>query len=373
MAATVISFGTALPETVLEQQDARDLFLGQPDLGALPRRLIGAAFDASGIARRRTVLPELAAAATASTVYVEGGRILSPTTGRRNDDYTRFAPGLFAAAARESLAGARMDPSEVTDVVTVSCTGFFAPGPDVRLVRDLGLRPDARRTHIGFMGCHGGLLGLRAAAAAVAADPDAVVLLVAAELCSLHLRPAHGTDEILGASLFSDGAAAALVTGAGRTGAADGPTLELRRFETLVLPDGEDQMAWTIGDAGFEMVLGKGVPAVIGTHIGAAVATLLAGSGTAADEIAHWAVHPGGRAILDRIEQVLGLTPAALAASRTELRENGNTSSVSLLRILARQLAEAAAGRLGDGPLAAFAFGPGLTVESGLFAVQGTR
>lgn len=405
MPATMIAWGTAVPDTALDQARARDLYAGQPGLAALPARLVRTAFDASGIARRRTVLPELADAENAVTDYVDAGRILSPTTGRRNCDYTAAAPALFAAAARDALARCPgVDLTTITDVVTVSCTGFFAPGPDVLLAQELGLRADVRRTHIGFMGCHGGLIGLRTAAAAVAADPDAVVLVVAVELCTLHLRPAHDQDTILGASLFADGGAAAIVASgphATRHGEPGhdltGPVLELDGFETLVLPDGERDMAWTIGDAGFEMVLGAGVPRVIGAHITTAVETLLAGSGIAsAAQVDRWAVHPGGRGILDRIESVLALDRTALDASRAVLAEFGNMSSATILFVLARLLEAAAVEAAGhaareaasgpaDDPSAhaaleaageprsvcALAFGPGLTVESGRFTLRG--
>ncbi len=366
----LLSLGSALPPHVLGQAEARDLYLAQPGTDRLAQRLVRTVFGAAGVERRHTVLPELvdAGARDGSVYLAPDGRMLAPLTGARNRTYVEHAPGLFAAAARDALARCPgLDPAQVTDVVTVSCTGFFAPGPDYRLVRDLDLDPAVRRSHIGFMGCHGALVGLRQARAIAAADPDAVVLVVAAELCSLHLRPARDADAVRGAALFADGAGAALVS-CRRPGGAE-PLLALDRFSTLVLPDGEQEMAWTIGDEGFEMVLGAAVPRVIEGSVHAALEALLTGPEGAVDpgSITDWAVHPGGPGILDKLERTLGLPPRALDASRAVLAERGNMSSVTVLHVLDRVLGGLPAGA--ERTVCALAFGPGLTVESALFTV----
>jgi predicted naringenin-chalcone synthase len=374
MTAALLSLGTALPEHVLEQTTARDLYLAQPGTDRLTERLVRTVFGACGVARRHTVLRELVDEdARAGSAYVApGGRILGPLTGARNRTYVQEAPALFAAAARDALAGCpALDPADVTDVITVSCTGFFAPGPDYQLVRDLGLNPATRRSHIGFMGCHGALVGLRQAAAVAEADPDAVVLVVAVELCTLHLQRARDPDAIRGASLFADGAAAAVVSAAAPEGVE--PLLRLDRFRTLVIPDGERDMAWSIGDEGFEMVLGAAVPRVIEENIHTALDALLDGPGGAVDRaaITDWAVHPGGRSILDKLEKTLGLPPEALRESRDVLATRGNMSSVTVLHVLRQVIGEAPA----DEPrtVCALAFGPGLTVESALFTIPVRR
>jgi len=375
MVTSVLSIGTAVPPTRLAQQHVRDLFAAQPGTSRLTQRLIGAAFDASGIDHRHTVLAEFSGQApqTPSGIPVldDTGRILSPSTGARNDEYIRQAPPLFAAAADAALRGAGVAPGQVTHVVTVSCTGMFAPGPDYRLVRDLGLPVTVERYHLGFVGCAAALPGLRTAARICAGDPDAVVLVVCAELCTLHFRVSDDPQQIVSSSVFADGAAAAVVS-------AD-PTLrgahwlELERFGTAVTDDGEQDMAWTVGDEGFDMVLSAEVPRIIGREIRGAVARFLG-----EDEVDAWAVHPGGRSVLDRVETGLDLPASALAASRGVLRDYGNMSSATILFILRAFLdgtaGEAAAGTAADSApggqagqrIAALAFGPGLTVESAL-------
>ena len=373
MAVTLRSIEVAVPPTVLEQPQLRDLVAAQPGLSRLGARLATAAFNASGIERRHTVLPELAAGAgTGRTAFYDPatGHLLDPSTGVRNAVYAREADGLFVRAAAAALAGcAGIGAGDVTHVVTASCTGFHSPGPDYRIVRSLGLPPTVQRTHVGFMGCYAAFPALRQATAICRADPEAVVLVAAAELCTLHVRVRDDQDTVVGASLFADGAAAAVVTG---RDLGDAPALQLDDFASVLTPVGEDAMAWSIGDNGFEMVLGSYVPHIIDEHVESALAPLLARdaalAGRAHRDVEHWAVHPGGRSILDKVESALGLSPEQLRPSREVLRDYGNMSSATVLFVLRDVLARATAGER----VCAMAFGPGLTVESGLFTRVGS-
>ncbi len=368
MSARIIGIGTAVPSTVLPQSDVRDLFAGQPETSRLTARLIAAAFDHSGIDTRRSVLAELAADGAAGSdaapsAFIERGsrRILAPPTGARNAVYARDAPGLFADAARDALDRAGVDAAAVTHVVTASCTGFFAPGPEFRVMRDLGLDGAVQREHLGFMGCAAALPALRSAARICASDPTAVVLVVCGEICTIHLRRSDDPDQIVSSAVFADGAAAAVVTASAPGG--DAPHLDLDRFATATTAAGESDMAWIIGDSGFEMTLTAEVPRIIGREVHEALAPL-----RDAGPIDTWAVHPGGRSILDRVENAFALPPAALGPSREVLRRYGNMSSATVLFILQRILADADAR---DGArVLALAFAPGLTVESALMTLR---
>jgi alkylresorcinol/alkylpyrone synthase len=390
MPVSIRSIGTAVPPTVIRQPDVRDLFRSQPGLGRLAPRLIGAVFDASGIETRHTVVDELGVAGgdvpaprgpedgvPAGPVFVDpDGRVLAPTTGVRNAEYVARSPDLFGRAAEAALAGAPgVEASDVTHVVTVSCTGFFAPGPDYLLVRRLGLAPSTRRLHIGFMGCYGAFPALRAARDTCLAEPDAVVLVVCAELCTLHLRSSDDPDAIIASSVFADGAAAAVVTA--RPAPAGSTVLDLDVLESVLTPVGEDDMAWSIGDQGFDMVLSSYVPHIVEENIDDALVPLLAAAGCSVADVERWAVHPGGRSILDRVEQRLGLSAEQLAPSRDVLRRHGNMSSATVLFILQQHLETAG----GAAPVAlppttsrvcAMAFGPGLTVETALLTRRTT-
>ena len=373
MTVSVRSIATAVPPTVLRQEEIKQIFAEQSGITGLGRRRINAVFDASEIEFRHTVLDELGAD-TGSTcgepVFYNrtSGKILDPTTGARNSVYAERSPELFVTAAGRALAAAEgIGPADVTHVVTVSCTGFFAPGPDYLVVRGLGLDPSTQRYHLGFMGCYAAFPALRAAQSFCLADPNAVVLVVCAELCTIHLHSAADADTILSSSVFADGAAAAVVTA--RPVPSGATVLDLERFETVLTPNGESDMAWTIGDAGFEMTLSSYVPRIIAEHIRDALAPLLAGEQGLAQlpyaRIENWAIHPGGRSILDRVQSHLELSDTQLGPSREVLRRYGNMSSATVLFVLERILA---AGGDATERVCAMAFGPGLTVETALMS-----
>lgn len=371
------SLETVVPETVIPQDEVRDIFASQPGIGRLAQRLIGASFNESGIVTRHTVVEELSSTAQVDDPVFydrESGLLLAPGTKTRNDLYAREATGLFIEAARRAIAAdPDLEATDITHVVTASCTGFHAPGPDYEIVRALGLSDSVQRYHLGFMGCYAAMPALRAARQFCLADPDAVVLVVSAELCTLHLRSSDDPDVIVACSLFADGAAAGLVT------ARELPTrtsaVALDRFHTAIAPEGEKDMAWTIGDTGFEMVLSTAVPHIIGETILDAIRPLFDGDaatlgafddGRIGDAVTHWAVHPGGRGILDRVQDRLHLSDGQLAPARTVLRDYGNMSSATVLFVIRDILA----GGPEDGSrIAAMAFGPGLTAESALLTV----
>jgi len=216
------------------------------------------------------------------------------------------------------------------------------------------------RYHLGFIGCAAAIPALRLAARVVAADPAAVVLVAATELCSLHWQTSSHPDQIVAASVFADGAAAAVVA----SGDVSREGLDLDGFATHLTDDGEKDMAWTVGDSGFEMTLTPEVPRIIGREIAAIADDVLGDRGT----VDAWAVHPGGRSILDRVESALELDATALEPSREVLRRHGNMSSATLLFILRDMLADPVRAD-GEG-IAALAFGPGLTVEAARLTVR---
>ncbi|MFE7198551.1 type III polyketide synthase [Microbacterium oxydans] len=372
------SLQTIVPDTVLVQEQVRDVFAQQPDLGRLAQRIVTTSFNVSGIDTRHTVIDELSPDSdVADPVFFDRrtGMLLAPGTKARNDFYTREATVLFVEAARRAIdADPDLRPADVTHVITVSCTGFHAPGPEYEIVRALGLSDAVQRFHFGFMGCYASMPALRAASQFCAADENAVVLVVSVELCTLHLRTSENPDTIVASSLFADGAAAGIVTA--RDLPSPVPALRLDRFHTAIAPEGEKDMAWTIGDTGFEMILSTAVPQIIGETITGALRPLYSPDeelgqafegGGVGEVVQHWAIHPGGRSILDKVQERLKLSDAQLHPAREVLRNNGNMSSATVLFILKRILEEEGA-RAGD-RVSAMAFGPGLTAESALMTV----
>lgn len=375
MTVTLRSLETAVPPTILIQHEARDVFAAQPGLTRLGQRLVRTCFDSAAIDTRHTAVAEMSLDFRGpDPVFYDGvsSLLLNPSTKVRNDLYAAEATTLLIEAATKAVAACPdVVAEDITHVVTVSCTGFFNPGPDYKIVRALGLRPSVQRYNLGFMGCYAAFPALRAAKAFCEADPQAVVLVVSVELCSLHVRTSNNPDTIMGSSLFADGAAAALVTA--RDLPLSAPALELDHFETVLTPVGEDSMAWNIGDHGFDMVLDSYVPKIIDEHIIDALTPLLDRApelrGLPYSHIRHWAIHPGGRSILDKVQAKLELSDLQLIPARETLRNFGNMSSATVLFVLKHILEQPA-----EQPretICGMAFGPGLTVETGLFTKVG--
>lgn len=361
MPAYLHGIATAVPDTVYEQRAALELMSAWVGGERRTDRRLRRIYQHSGIATRHSVVDDFAPGASGG-LYAdrEGGGFRNPGTAERNAIYTREALKLFPRVAGRALERAGIGPEDVTHVITASCTGFVAPGPDLAVVRALGLAPSTERYHLGFMGCYAAFPALRMARAFCRADPDAVVLVAAVELCTLHLQPSCELDALVAASVFADGGAATVVS-ARRPALCRGWRVE--GFTTGVAPEGAGDMAWTIGDTGFEMVLSSYVPKIVGARASEVVDPLLARAGLTAQQIRRWAVHPGGRAILDRVEAGLALPPEALQASRRVLSRYGNMSSATVLFVLEHMLEE----DLGpDEPVVAMAFGPGLTVDAGV-------
>jgi predicted naringenin-chalcone synthase len=364
---SLLAVGTAVPSHELSQPVLRDWFAEQEGIDRLSARLIRAVFDSSAIERRHTVIAGLAEPQEGLFSDAEGS-LRSPGTRERNDLYRREAPALAAASASDALRRAGIAPAEVTHVVTVSCTGLFAPGPDFRLVRDLGIPSTVERFHLGFVGCAAAFPGLRAAHHICRSQPDAVVLVVCVELCSLHIRSSTDPEQIVASAVFADGAAAAVVSSGAR--AAEGPRLEIGTFSTTITSEGEADMDWSVGDHGFEMKLSAEVPRIVGREVRGAFAHAFGDDVAPVDAAEAWAVHPGGRSVLDRVQQGLELPEDVLDHSRAVLREYGNMSSATVLFILQRILDDEA---LAEGArVAGMAFGPGLTVETATFRRWGS-
>ena len=353
--AHVNRIGTAVPRH--EVHDAFVAFVTGTIADEKHRRVFERMVARAGIERRFSFL---------EPVLTRDGRITDtagfyglddwPDTAERMGAYERWAPEL-AMAAVDALALSPAERAGVTHLVVASCTGFMAPGLDQILVARAGLDPGVERTLVGFMGCYAAVNALRLAHHIVRSTPDARVLVVNVELCTLHFQRTDDLERLLSMLLFGDGAAAALVT-------ADPAGLALHDFRAATIHDTAHAITWRIGGQGFDMHLGGEVPG----HIGRALAAELTGGaadgllrGTAPADHVLWAVHAGGRSILDAVEQGFGLPGDALGWSRDVLRDRGNMSSATLMFVL-RAMLDAADDRAHAG--FGIAFGPGLAAES---------
>ena len=345
--------------TALPSHEVHDYFLrfAAASLAEHPRRraLFSKMARKSGIERRFSCMEPMEDAA-GSAVDREGvfRRGAFPGTATRMDMYQKAAADLAMRAIDRLELGRARD--RITHLIVASCTGFSAPGLDLEIVHRAGLSPSVERTLIGFMGCYAAINALKLAHHIVRSESDAQVLVVNCELTTLHLKETDDLEQLLTFCLWGDGCSAALVT-------SEQSGIRLDRFKALIARDARELMTWSVRDDGFDMVLSGQVPAAIRTVLGGNVNAIL--HGDSVDEISLWAVHPGGRSVLDAVQRTLNLSPDALAPSREVLRDNGNMSSATVMFVLAKMLEDAKPGAKGCG----MAFGPGLTVETMTFGI----
>ena len=343
--------GTAVPE-----HDVHDAFVGfaemmlvDPRLRALFRRMAGRA----DIAHRYSFLdpqsdPSRFSAHDAHEFYRLGD---FPNTAQRMKLFEQCAPELMRKAV-DRLLLSEEERSGITHVLVTCCTGLYAPGLDFEIVDHLGLSTGVERTMVGFMGCYAAINALKLARHIVRSDPKAGVLMLNLELCTLHLQETQELEQVLSFLVFADGAAASLITAREQGFALDS-------FKAVMVPNTRELITWKIRGLGFDMLLSGQVPGELGRalHEG----ELMAERG----EIDLWAVHPGGRSVLDAVAKGLELPIDALAASREVLSAFGNMSSATVMFVLERMMQHTRPGQRG----CAMAFGPGLTAETMRFHV----
>ena len=364
MPLAILGMGTAVPSATINQEEA--LAIAEHLCCRTPEQatFLPAIYGHSGIRTRhsclgRAVVDDIRNGTNHSkSPFLPTGEPndRGPTTHQRMQIYAENAPALARKATAEALSNACLLPTELTHLVTVSCTGFSAPGFDVALVTDLGLSPDIHRTHIGFMGCHAALNGLRVAGA-FASDPNAKVLVCSVELSSMHYHYGWDPAKIVANALFADGAAAVI-----GTGVTNKLCVTLTASGSHLIPEAASFMTWTIGDHGFGMTLSKRIPDAIAQHLRPWLEKWLAKNALRIADVKSWAIHPGGPKILEAVASSLGLPNECLWASREVLAEYGNMSSATTLFIL-KKLQD----RHTPGPCVAIGFGPGLNIEAALF------
>ncbi|MEO6915140.1 MAG: type III polyketide synthase, partial [Chitinophagaceae bacterium] len=264
-----------------------------------------------------------------------------------------YAAPLSVDAIRNCLEG-HLPSEEITHLITVSCTGMSAPGLDLQVLELMDLPKNIFRTSVNFMGCYAAIHALKMADAFCSADPDAKVMIVCTELCTLHFQKEATSDNIASSLLFGDGSAAVLVTG--DTHAAQG--MRLHNFYSEVVPRGKKDMAWELSSSGFLMTLSGYIPELIEEDFDSLVTRALEKKQIAREEIANWCIHPGGRRILDSIRKSLSLPENALDAGYKILQQYGNMSSPTILFVLKELMNEKKGKTFGA------AFGPGLTMET---------
>jgi predicted naringenin-chalcone synthase len=360
MSHTIEGIGTAVPLFEIEQHDCARQAAQICGATTVQERLLSKLYLRAGVKKRHSVVLDASTNGhpARQSFYTQGTQASGgPSTGERMQAYERYAAPLVQEAAQQALDEAGIAPGEITHLVTVSCSGFSAPGIDVQLICNLRLPLETSRTHIGFMGCHGALNGLRVARAFADTSSAVTVLVCALELCTLHHQFGWQSDQLVANSLFADGAAAVVVRQAG------GPQHDWRIVDQLsaLIPDSSDLMSWQIRDHGFQMSLSPLLPQLLVRELRSCLAPWLAHHALTVDQIRSWAIHPGGPRILDACAESLNLDEGIMYDSQQVLADFGNMSSPTLLFILKRLKA-----RQAPRPCVALALGPGIAVEAAL-------
>lgn len=371
----LLGIGTALPDGHVPQEDALRLAASRGQWPEDVASKLAAVYRRTSVASRSSVLltPDTRNPAE-STFFppASDSQPLGPTTAARFAAFDLHAPALGLNAAHAALADANVAPNAITHLVAVSCTGVSAPGLDVSLAQLLGLRHDVERTFVAFMGCAGAISGLGVARNIAASNPDALVLVVSVELCSLHMQYSAEVEQVIANALFADGAAAAVV---GTKSTPNAPTPAIVSRLCSLIPGTTDLMTWRLGDHGLRMTLSPRIPETIAAGLRPRLTEWLGTHNRRLADIASWAVHPGGPRVLDAVAAALDLPTAALDASRAVLRDHGNMSSATLGFIhnhLRNQRKQGASSAPCDQSLALpcvwLGFSPGLTIEALLLA-----
>lgn len=359
----ITSIGTANPQYKVRQDKIADFMVRAMQLDYTNERRLRAIFRSSGIDYRHSVLPDFQLDENFEFFPNSKDFEPFPSTKQRSDVFREHALSLSLCAIRQTIT--QKEFSSITHLITVCCTGMYAPGLDIDIIKALNLSPNIHRVAINFMGCYAALNALKTADAFCQSEPTAKVLIVCTELCSLHFQKKITDDNMLSNALFGDGSAAVLMES--RTNKAK--ALQPLNFHMDLMYEGRQDMAWNIGDSGFEMKLSSYVPQLIEKGINLFISSLLKNLGNDISLIKYFAMHPGGKKILGVIESKLGLNPEQNRFAHDVLRNFGNMSSPTVLFVL-KEILQKITVNDDDEHVLGLAFGPGLTLGSILFKIR---
>ncbi len=362
----ITAIGTANPENKFSQSTIADFMVRAMQMDDHDARKLRAIFRMTGIETRHSVISDYGK--TDGFDFFSNSRDFEPfpSTGTRLLLYRQYALSLSIQAINHCLSKVEVfDKKAITHLIVVSCTGMYAPGLDIELVKALELPTHIQRLCINFMGCYAAFNGLKQADIICHSDPNAKVLVVCTELCSIHFQKENTDDNLLANALFADGSAALLVESSPRKGL----NLKPVSFYCDLAPEGDQDMAWTVGDLGFEMRLSAYVPDVIQRGIKTLTHSLLEKISYDLSDVSYFAIHPGGKKILEVIEKELNLTREQNKPAYEVLRNYGNMSSPTVLFVL-QEACKNLNGVDDKKKILSFAFGPGLTLESMVLEIQ---
>lgn len=326
---------------------------------AVESRKLRFLYRQSGIQKRYSVIEDFGLPAPERRFFSDRDDLEPfPTLEQRMKLYNDTSVELSVNTIKECIEG-KVDAAEITHLITVSCTGMSAPGLDLQVMEAMNLSPNLQRTSVNFMGCYAAIHGLKLAHAFCSADPQAKVVVVCTELCTIHFQKERTQNNMLSSLLFSDGCGAMLVQNTTKE-----KGLNLHHFFSQVSFKGKNDMSWELSGKGFLMTLTGYVPELIKEDFELLVGNALKSAGKTKAAISHWCIHPGGRKILQVIEESMQLKNNELQYSHDVLQDFGNMSSASIVFVLQKILNELRASAAHTAEVFGAAFGPGLTMET---------
>ncbi|MBP9884359.1 MAG: type III polyketide synthase [Chitinophagales bacterium] len=363
----LLSIGTAVPEYRYQQQAIADFMVRYFRMPEDTGRKLSIIYKKSGIDYRHSVLPDFFNNGHDPLLF--DATSIIPSLSKRMGIYQAAAADMAVEAAKDCLAnisrkaGKRILP--ITHLISVSCTGMSAPGLDLQVMQQLQLDDNVARTSVNFMGCYAAFHAMKMADAICRADNEATVLIVMVELCSLHFQPELDSQNLVVNSLFADGAAAMVISSGKKCRKTEHPAFAINGFYSKVLHEGKAMMTWHPSEKGFLMGLDSLVPQLIEDHAGPMMEEALESFNSKRSKITHWAIHPGGRKILEAVKRGMRLTDDNLMESYEVLRNFGNMSSPTIAFVLKRMMQDHASWKKKVRILSA-GFGPGITIETAL-------
>jgi predicted naringenin-chalcone synthase len=349
----IVSIGTANPGKAILQTQIGEFMKMAHDLDNQEARKLNFVYRHTGIENRYSVIDDFRYEDPEKFSFFPTNKELEPFPGtkKRMGLFEKHAFPLAERAIADCLGSTVYKPSDISHLILVSCTGMFAPGLELEIMHTMGFRTDVERYAIHFMGCYAAFNGIKLADRICDSDPHAKVLVLSVELCTIHFQKEYNEDNLLANALFGDGAAAALITN-------EKKGLNIKGFHSRVFKEGEKDMAWSIGDFGFEMRLSKYVPELLGK--GLKEINVYLEDKFQLSKINNFAIHPGGKQILQKVEQAFKIDKLQNLHSHDILTGFGNMSSATILFVLKKWLLDNDA----SGNILAMGFGPGLTLET---------
>lgn len=353
MQSHIISVGLANPGVPIPQEKISRFMQMAHGLNASDSRKLNFVYKLSGISFRHSALEDFSHQDPELFAFFPKNHSLEPFPGtkKRMGIFQKAAPLLGISAISECLSKSKTDPAEITHLILVSCTGMYAPGVEMEIIRKMGFRNTIERYAIHFMGCYAAFNAIKLADRICKSESGAKVLILSIELCTIHFQKDYNEDNMIANAIFGDGAAAVLVS-------QSCSGIKIKGYESNILKEGEPDMAWHIGDFGFEMKLSKYVPELLDKGIKLLKEKMEKKFNLST--IKNFAIHPGGNQILKKVEAAFGIHRYQNIHAHHVLKKFGNMSSASILFVLSGLMDDSSM----KGDILAMGFGPGLTMET---------